>query len=40
MDRKHKVSPRLYQYDDFEVEIINQITMVQQVKEELYGGEN
>ena len=33
-----KYSPKLYQYEEFEVEIITHITMVQQVKEELLYG--
>lgn len=35
-----KYSPKLYQFEEFEVELISHITMVQEVKEEILNGGN
>lgn len=35
-----RYSPKLYQYEEFEVEIINHIVMSQETKEELFNGGN
>ena len=32
-----KYSPKLYQYEEFEVDLVNYITMLQQIKDELYN---